>query len=206
MTKKTSVGNVVFLGFKPDSPDIEPVVGEIVAKYKKVWQGVDYRFARDQEPLPASRADPKELIGYCDVRTLGERRASWRSSSDHPGSAVDYPGVPPNVALPFKVWLARVWRVHGQSAGVRRLVVAGCKAQARKDLRRPEAVWAESWQLDKEHEGPVPTYPVRLQVVYVPPVDQTGGRGEVTGGVTGGNVPQGRQWQRLCVRRPGRRT
>ena len=83
MTKKnnskTSVGNVVFLGVKPDSPDIEPVVGEIVAKGKKVWQGVDYRFARDNELFPARRADPNELIGYCDVRTLGERRASGSS-------------------------------------------------------------------------------------------------------------------------------
>ena len=190
MTKKnnskTSVGNVVFLGAKPDLPDIEPVVGEIVAKHKKVWQGVDYRFARDDEPLPASKADPNELIGYCDVRTLGERRASG-SSRDHPGGAVDYPDVPPNVALPFKVWLARVWRVHGQSAGVRRLVVAGCEAQARKDLQRPEAVWADAWQSDREYEGPVPPYPVRLQVVPVPPpVDQrqTGGRGGVTGGVS----------------------
>ena len=54
-------------------------MGEIVAKHKKVWQGVDYRFARDDEPLPTRRADPNELIGYCDVRTLGDSR-------DHPGA------------------------------------------------------------------------------------------------------------------------
>ena len=108
-------------------------MGEIVAKHKKVWQGVDYRFARDDEPLPASRADPNELIGYCDVRTLGERRASG-CSRDHPGGAVDYPGVPPNFALPFKVWLARVWRVHGQSAGVRRLVAARAARRRRERI------------------------------------------------------------------------
>ena len=90
-------------------------------------------------------------IGYVNVRSLS--------------GGADYSDVPPNFALPFKDWLARVFRVHGQSTSVRRAIVAGCKAQALVDGTSAQAVWRSAWAYDRDHEGPEPDYPEQIVVV-----------------------------------------
>ena len=61
--KKTKVGCVVFLGAKPDLPNVEPELCVIVSKTKKAWLGIDTRFARPGE-LPSDRhfSHPDELV------------------------------------------------------------------------------------------------------------------------------------------------
>ena len=174
--RKTKIGSVVFLGAKPDFPDVAPELGVIVVKTKKVWQGIDRRFARpDEHPsarnithpdelvrrflvtMPAvcgsPDRDPRPQIGYCDVRGLG--------------GGSDYNDVPPNFALPFKDWLGRVFRAHGQSASMRLATVAGCRAQAAVDRTSAEAVWRCAWEHERDHEGPIPQYPEQMVVVPV---------------------------------------
>ena len=100
-------------------------------------------------------------VGYSDVRTV------TRSESD----GVDFTDVPPNFALPFKDWLARVWRVHGDSVSLRRAVVEGCRVQASLQRVRAEEVLEAAWEHDRDHAGPAPEYPVQLKVERV---DQRG--------------------------------
>ena len=61
--KKTKIGCVVFVGAKPDSPDVAPKLGVIVAKTKKPWLSIDPRFARPgEQPSDRNLSHPDELV------------------------------------------------------------------------------------------------------------------------------------------------
>ena len=181
--KKTKIGCVVFVGAKPDSPDVAPKLGVIVAKTKKPWLSIDPRFARPgEQPSDRNLSHPDELVrshvpGAAQLPPLSLLLKAHSSSDPDPCVQIGYvdlrslsggvhdKDVPPNFALPFKDWLGRVFRVHSESASVRRAIVAACEAQAVADGSSAETVWRRAWEHDRDHKGPAPEYPRRMEVV-----------------------------------------